>query len=230
VDTIPVLGFADPVSSWLHLCGVLAFAALAPRLIYKGRGHAGRIASLSVFVFSVLLLLSMSGTYHLLGEGTAREVLRRLDHAAIFVLIAGTFTPGHTILFRGFLRWGVLGFVWIAAVTSITLKTVFFEGFPEGLGLAMYLGLGWVGAVSAYFAWRRYGYRMLAPMLWGALAYTFGALLEFARWPVIWPGVIGPHEMFHVAVLAGIGWHWLFIWRFAHGAWDPDPGALLRKR
>jgi channel protein (hemolysin III family) len=221
METTSVLGFEDPVSSWLHLLGAVVFLVPAARLLHKGRGHKGRMFSLLVFVLSVELLLTMSGVYHLLPPGTARQVLRRLDHAAIFVLIAGTFTPGHTILFRGWMRWGVLGFVWVAAITSITVKTVFFKGFPEWLGLGMYLGLGWVGAISGVAAWRQYGFKLIAPMVWGALAYTFGAIFEFLRWPWIWPHVIGPHEMFHVAVLIALGYHWYFIYRFAHGAWDP---------
>lgn len=224
MGTEPLLGFQDPVSSWLHLGGALAFLLLAPRLLMRGRGSTGRIFSLLIFVFAVELQLCSSGVYHLLADGSdARAVLRRLDHAAIFVLIAGTFTPGHTILFRGWMRWGVLAFVWTAAITSLTLKTVFFRGFPEWLGLVFYLSLGWVGIVSGVAAWRRYGFSVMAPMLWGGVAYTVGAVLEFARWPTLWPGFIEAHELFHVFVLAGIGLHWRFIYRFAHGAWDPKP-------
>lgn len=222
--TDALLGFQDPVSSWLHFGGALAFLLLAPRLLYKGRGSPGRLFSLIVFVLAVELQLCMSGTYHLLPDGSAaRAVLQRLDHAAIFFLIAGTFTPGHTILFRGWMRWGILGLVWTAAITSITFKTVFFRDFPEWLGLVLYLSLGWIGAVSGYVIWRRYGWRRVSPMILGGIAYTLGAVLEFLRWPTLWPGVIEPHELFHVFVLAGIGFHWRFIFRFAHGAWNPQP-------
>lgn len=221
-----LLGFQDPVSSWLHLGGALVFLLLAPRLLHRGRGSAGRVFSLAVFVLAVLTQLSLSGVYHLLpDESAAREVLRRLDHAAIFVLIAGTFTPGHTILFRGWMRWGILAFVWIVAVTSLTLKTVFFQGFPEWLGLALYLALGWVGALSGALATYQHGFRVVAALLWGGIAYSIGAVLEFARWPILWPGLVEAHELFHVAVLVGIGFHWSCIYRFAHGVWDPKPFA-----
>lgn len=222
--TESLLGFQDPISSWLHLGGALIFLALIPRLLWKGRGSRGRLFSLVVFVLAVELQLCMSGVYHLLPEGSGdRAVLQRLDHAAIFILIAGTFTPGHTILFRGWMRWGILGLVWTGAITSITLKTVFFRGFPEWLGLVLYLSLGWVGAVSGYVVWRRYGWRLVGPLLLGGGAYTIGAVLEFLRWPTLWMGFIGPHELFHLFVLIGIGFHWQFIFRFAHGAWNPHP-------
>lgn len=207
---------ADPVSAATHLAGAVVFAVLSVRLLRRGRGGNARMAALSVFAFACVLLLGVSGTYHLLPAGSAsRDVLQRLDHAAIFVLIAASFTPPHVILFRGAMRWGMLALVWGAAVAGVVLKTVFFASVPEWLGLAMYLGLGWLGVISAAALARRYGWRAIRPILWGALAYTAGAVFEFLRWPVLLPGLVGPHEIFHIAVLAGISWHWTFILRVA---------------
>jgi channel protein (hemolysin III family) len=214
--TIP--GFSEPVSSLSHLGGALAFALLAIALLRRSVGDRTRIISLAVFAFSCVLLLGLSGVYHLLSPETAgRAVLKRLDHAAIFVLIAGSFTPVHAILFRGAWRWGMLSAVWGAALAGIVFKTVYFDSVPEWLGLTMYLGLGWFGVVSAAALARLYGWRSLRLVLWGALAYTAGAVVEFLRWPNLLPGIVGPHEMFHLAVLAGIGCHWAFISRIAFG-------------
>jgi len=213
-----IIGFSDPVSSLSHLAGAMVFALLSIILLQRGRGDFGRMASLSVFAFSSVLLLSLSGVYHLLSPGTAgREVLQRLDHAAIFVLIAGSFTPVHAILFRGAWRWGMLAGIWAAAITGLVLKTVFFATLPEWLGLLMYLGLGWMGVISALALGRRHGWRSVQLLVWGALAYTAGALIEFLRWPVLLPGIVGPHEIFHLAVLAGISCHWAFILGIASG-------------
>ena len=122
MPTIPIPGFADPVSSLSHLAGVLAFGILAVPLLLRARGHPGRIAALAVFALGAVFLLSMSGVYHLLPDGSAgRYVLRHLDHAAIFFLIAATFTPVHVILFRGAWRWGMLALIWTVAATGITL-------------------------------------------------------------------------------------------------------------
>ena len=215
---LSIAGFSDPVSSLTHLAAAAVFAVLGVILLHRGRGDRGRMLALSVFAFSCVLLLSLSGVYHLLSPGTAgREVLKRLDHAAIFVLIAGSFTPVHAILFRGAWRWGMLAGIWGAAIAGLILKTVFFATLPEWFGLLMYLGLGWLGVISALALARRYGWRSIRPILWGALAYTAGALIEFLRWPVLLPGIVGPHEIFHLAVLAGIGWHWAFILGIASG-------------
>jgi channel protein (hemolysin III family) len=215
---LSIAGFSDPVSSLTHLTGAVVFAILSFVLLRRGRGDLGRMLSLGVFAFSCVLLLSLSGVYHLLSPGTAgREVLKRLDHAAIFGLIAGTFTPVHAILFQGGWRWGMLLGIWSAAIAGLTLKTLSFATMPEWVGLLMYLGLGWMGVISAVAVARRHGHVVILPVLWGALAYTAGAVAEFLRWPQLLPGIVGPHEIFHLAVLAGIAWHWAFIMSIASG-------------
>jgi channel protein (hemolysin III family) len=209
---LAVAGLSDPVSSISHLGGALVFAFLAASLLRRGGGDRLRMVSLSVFAVACVLLLGLSGVYHLLSPDTAgRAVLKRLDHAAIFVLIAGSFTPVHIILFRGVWRWGTLAAIWGAAITGVVVKIVYFDVMPEWLGLTMYLGLGWLGVISAAALARLYGWRFVRPVIGGALAYTFGALAEFLRWPLLLPGILGPHELFHLAVLAGISFHWRFI-------------------
>lgn len=213
---LSISGFGDPLSALTHLAGAAVFARLGVSLIRQGRGEFPRTMSLVVFAFSGVLLLSISGTYHLWPPGGAfREVLLRLDHAAIFVLIAGSFTPVHAILFRGPWRWGMLAGIWTVALAGLTFKTVYFTAISEGFGLALYLGFGWLGLVSWIALVRRFGFRFARPVLWGALAYTSGALTDFLGWPVPVPGFVGAHELFHLAVLAGLSFHWMFIRSFA---------------
>ncbi len=214
----PIPGFSDPVSSLTHLVGAAVFFCLAPFLLYRGRGSTNRLVCLGVFAFSTVFLLSMSGVYHLLDVGgPARVVLQRLDHGAIFVLIAGSFTPTHGILFRGAWRWAPLVLIWLAAIVGVTLKTIFFDDMAEWLGLMFYLGMGWVGTISGLELWRRHGLAFIRPLIWGGLAYTAGGVLEFLEWPVLIPGVVGPHELFHVGVLIGVSMHWKFVAQFASG-------------
>jgi len=228
---LSIPGFSDPVSSLTHLAAAGAFAILGFFLIARGRGDARRMVSLALFAFSCVLLLSLSGVYHLLSPGTAaRSVLLRLDHAAIFVLIAGSFTPVHAILLRDRWHWHLLAWIWGAAIVGLTLKTVYFDTVPPWLGLVMYLGLGWLGLISTIALARRFGVRFVLPLVWGALAYTLGAVAEFLGWPVLVAGVVGPHEIFHLAVLAGISFHWAFIYRIAGaeriGALDAQVAVL----
>jgi len=218
MELYSIPGFSDPISSLTHLAGAAVFAVLTVFLLRRGWGNVGRFTSLTIFALTFLFLLSMSGVYHLLTPGTTgKAVLRRLDHSAIFAMIAGTFTPVHAILFRGLWRWGPLIFIWAAATTGICLKTVFFGGVSHWLGVSLFLAMGWVGIVPALMLWRRYGTSFIKPLICGAGAYTVGALLEMLHWPVLIPGIVGPHEVFHVAVLAGAGYHWHFVTQFASG-------------
>ena len=85
------------------------------------------------------------------------------------------------------------------------------------LFVTLTLAMGWFGIFSGVLLGRRYGYNFVKPLLLGGIAYSVGALFEFLHWFTIVPGVVHPHELFHVAVLAGVFWHWLFIWQFAKG-------------
>lgn len=218
---IPIPGFSEPVSSMTHLFGTVPFTVAAGFLIWhtvKRKPWGYNLLWISVLIFASLFMLSMSGVYHLLEPGgDARAVLQRLDHAAIFVMIAGTFSVAHAILFQGLGRWLVLAVMWVAVATAISLKSVFFNDFPEWFGLVLYLGFGWLGFVSGGWLWRRYGYRFIRPLLWGGIAYSIGAVAEFMGGPWLWPGVFGPHEFFHVMVLIGLALHWVFIAQFCQG-------------
>ena len=101
MQSIPFIGFSDPISSWSHLLAA-PVAFLGGYFLFKrGRGNKVRLFALGLYTFSLIFLFSMSGVYHLLDRGgAARSVLQRLDYAGIWILIAGTFTPIHTILFR----------------------------------------------------------------------------------------------------------------------------------
>ncbi len=213
---ISITGFSEPFSSLSHLIASGIFLALGIWLMYRGRSSHARVFALAIFVFSVVFLLAMSGVFHLLEPGgTARDVLQRLDHAGIFFLIAGTFTPVHGILFKRSLRWGVLLFVWTIAITGIVLKSIYFHDVAEWLSLSLYLGLGWVGALTGILLYRRFHFAFIKYLIYGAFAYTIGAIFEFLRTPVLIEGIIGPHEIFHIFVLFGISFHFMFIFQFS---------------
>ncbi len=214
IDPTSYLGIQDPVSSLTHLFGSLAFAILGVGLIQRGQGNRLRVAALLIYVAGVVLTLLASGLMHLAArESDARAVLVRLDHAAIFFLIAATYTPVHVIQFKGWMRWGVLVAIWTAAAAGMLLKIAFFGIVPEWLSLAFYLVLGWTGIFTAYALHRVVGFEPLIPIVLGALAYTVGALLDVSDLPDLVPGLIRNHELFHFFVLIGVASHWIYIRR-----------------
>lgn len=215
MDYYSIPGFTDPFASWTHLLAALGFLIGSVILYRKGRGNPVRVTALCVYSFSLVFLFSMSGVFHLLDHGSGRDVLQRLDHAGIWILIAGTFTPIHVILFRGIWRGLILSLIWTIAITGMVLEVVFFKSFPESLILSLFLGLGWFGALTGYHFRRTFHGESLQFLLAGGICYSVGALIDFVRWPVPWHGIIGPHDIFHILVVAGAYFHWRFIFDWA---------------
>jgi len=212
-------GFYEPFAAISHLLGAVVFLVLGCLLLRRGRGDRARMVFLGIYAVSAVVLFSLSGVYHMLVRGgAAQQVMGQLDHAAIFVLIAGTFTPGFGILYRGWVRWAGLLFIWSAAITGIVLTTVFYGTVAEGMRLTFYLTLGWSGTIATIDLWRRYGFPFIRPLVIGGVINTAAAVSQHFGWPILIPGVVHAHEMFHVVVFAGSVFHWLFIWQFAAGA------------
>jgi hemolysin III len=211
-------GCHEPFSAVSHLVGAVIFLYLGAMLLRRGAGDWLRLIFLGVYAVSCVLLFTMSALYHMMERGyVAHQVFERLDHSAIFLLVAGTFTPIHGILFRGWLRWGTLIVIWTAAIAGITLKAIFFESLPEWLGLSSFLALGWVGIFGALMLARQFGMAFIAPIVLGGLAYSLGAIMDYGGWPILIPGWVHSHDVFHVCVLFGAILHWRFIWRIARG-------------
>src|SRR5262245_29436332 len=194
----------EPVSAWSHCAGLLL--SLPGTLLLWRRSTGGRPAqraSLLVFGLSLASCYAASMLYHGLRIPSDRlAAFDRLDRIGIFLLIAGSYTPLAWCLMRGRWRWGTLATVWsIAAVASGLLAI---DGpFPPLLTTGLYLGMGW-GSIACYAEVARVAsHRALRPLVAGGLLYSVGAVLNLLRWPDLWPGMFGPHELFHLFVLAG---------------------------
>lgn len=228
----PFLGLHDPVSSLSHLTAAVAAVGAAWAMHRKGRGDAARTASLWVFSVAVLFLFTMSGVYHGLNPGPWRALFRRLDYAAIWIMIAGSATPVHTLLLRGHWRWGLTALFWGCAITCLILLELYFTRLPYWSIVSAYIGIGSLGLISFYHIRERCGWNETVLLFAGGLAYSGGAVIDFIDKPVLVPGVVGPHELFHVLVIAGALLHWLFIYNWADGqeptmraAWQAPPDA-----
>ena len=214
-------GFSDPMSSLSHLVGTVIFFLLSIPLLIGARRSRTTFFYCLQFSLAALFLLSISSVYHMMVVGgTARGVMLRLDIAAIFVMIASTFTVMHGILFTGWRRWAIVSLLWLITVVGVTLRIVFFEQIPGYVGDAIFLLMGWIGAVSAYLLWQKYHWRAIGPIVIGGLCYTIGALINTFDWPIFIDKVWGPHETFHLFVLAGLGVHWAFVWSIADGSFQ----------
>lgn len=217
IAVFPLPGCREPLSSLSHMLGALVFAAMAILLIRRGRGDWVRTASLVVMAASSVLLLLLSSAYHLSWPGPVRDFLLRADVAGIFLLIAGSMTPVHAILFSGRSRWLALVLIWTTAVLGILLRMIYHEFVTDAVGVSIFLLCGWGSLVTAIILWRRYGWGFIKPAVFAGASYTLGAIVLLLHGPTLVQGILGPHELWHFAVLCGLSMHWRFVFQFASG-------------
>ena len=185
----------------------LAFYLALPlgvALVYEADTARGRAAA-GVFAASVAAMFGTSGLYHRVEwSETARLWMRRVDHAGIYALIAGTYTPFGLLVLRGNWRVVVLAIVWSGAAASVALKFLWVEA-PKWISAVSGIGLGWVGVVVFPQLVSRIGIGGSLLVLAGGLGYTAGALVYAFRRPDPVPAVFGYHELFHAFVIVAVG-------------------------
>lgn len=231
-ENIPWLGLRDPVSSVTHFAACL-FALFATALFWRLSRAKGRRAQVAAGVFglSMVLLYGASATYHALRLPPDQlRFFQLLDHSAIYVLIAGTYTPAFCFLLpdRLYRRLFVAG-IWLFAAVGVGCKWAVPE-MPYWLTVGLYIGMGWVGVLTVVEMLRAIGVRGLAWCLWGGLSYTLGGLADLFQWPRAFPGLFGAHEVFHLFAMGGTFCHFVFMVRhvipFRGRAALPRPAPL----
>lgn len=176
---------------------------LAVLLALEVDTSAGRLAAIA-FGTSVAVMFGASALYHTVTWTEAkRRWLRRLDHAGIYALIAGTYTPVGLLVLTGNWRLAVLGIVWVGAATAIALKFLWVDG-PKWLSAAIGVALGWVAVVVFPQIIDRVGVAGSLLVLAGGIAYTAGAVVYALRRPDPFPTVFGYHEVFHALVIVAV--------------------------
>lgn len=214
-DEIVSFIFRNPVSASTHLLWC-ALAIYITGLLWRlSRGDRLRQLSTGTFGLSMVLLYGASGAYHAIprGDPWLIECFRKLDHSAIYVLIAGTYTPVFAVLLRGWLRTVLLALVWSLAGVGIAAKWLL-PWPPYGLTVALYIVMGWIGLLPVWQLIRAVGLRGMFWGLLGGIFYTMGGVCDAASWPILLPGVIGYHEVLHLLDMGGTLVHVFFIIRY----------------
>ena len=193
-----------------HGIGFLAALAATPILLVVAVGHdrATPVVGASIFAGTVLLLYLASTLYHALPRSRAKRVFRVLDHGAIFLVIAGTYTPFTLGVLRGGWGWTLFGLVWGLALAGVALEAIGALRY-RGLSTGLYLLMGWLVLIAIRPLW----FRVPAPgLLWllaGGLAYT-GGVAFFAAERLRYS-----HFLWHLCVLAGTSCHFVAVLRYA---------------
>jgi hemolysin III len=187
----------------LHQVAFFASLAAAPLLIFGADGGRARLAA-AVFAGSVAACFGASALYHrVTWTPQVRLWMRRVDHAGVYLLIAGTYTPVSLLVLRGAWRPAILAIVWTGAAAAIVLKFLW-VGAPKWLAAAIGIGLGWVAVAALPQLISHIDPVGVTLLVVGGLAYTAGAVVYARRRPDPAPAIFGYHELFHALTIVAV--------------------------
>jgi hemolysin III len=184
-----------------HQYAFFASLLLGAALVIGASGAAERTSAV-VFATALATMFGVSALYHrITWRPRARLWMRRLDHAAIYLLIAGTYTPFALLALTDVWRWTILPVVWGGALVGIVLRLAWVDA-PKWLAVTTGIALGWIGVVALPQLWAYAGLTGVGLLLAGGVLYTGGAIVYARRRPDPVPAVFGYHELFHALVIA----------------------------
>ncbi|MEV8266068.1 hemolysin III family protein [Microbacterium sp. NPDC076911] len=191
---------------WIHAATFPVTIVAGVVLIVVAEGSAAKWAC-AVFVATSMLLFGNSALYHRFNWGPkTKGVLKRIDHANIMLLIAGTYTPLAVLALEPPKGWILLAVVWGGALLGILFR-IFWINAPRWLYVALYLALGWAAVMYMPDLFRANAAMMVLVII-GGLLYTGGAIVYAMKKPNPWPGHFGFHEIFHVCTVLAFLCHW----------------------
>jgi hemolysin III len=184
--------------------GIIACAVAIPVLVLVSLPDPWRLATGLVFGLSALAMFVTSVIYHAARNPSLKAVLRKLDHSAIYLLIAGTYTPFTLVAMPGAWGWSLFAVIWTLAVLGIVSKLTLGFRYPR-LSVALYLGMGWLAVVAIKPLWDALTGAQLAWILAGGLLYTAGVPFY------VWKSRRYTHAVWHLFVLAGVACHYVAV-------------------
>lgn len=187
---------------------VLSVVALVVMLMWTtAYGNALHVVAVSIYGGSLILLYTASTLYHSFPWPRVKAYFQQLDHAAIFLLIAGTYTPFMVINLHGVWGWSFLSVAWSIAIIGVAIE-LFVKNPPKWLSLTLYLGLGWMALVAIKPMIDNVEPTGLLLLLAGGLAYTLGVVFY------VWHSLPYHHAIWHLFVLAGSAFHFFAIFYY----------------
>ncbi|MDX1671093.1 MAG: hemolysin III family protein [Balneolaceae bacterium] len=215
MDTHPLKKYIrEPVNGLTHLAGAI-FSVLGLFFLLDRALDIGSIqhfVAFLIFGLSMTLLYTASSLYHSLQvEESTIELLRKLDHSMIYVLIAGTYTPICLIVLDEPWKWAVLAVIWVVAVAGI-IKKLFWFHKTRMFSMVLYLGFGWAGIMFFPVLFDKMPIAFLVWIALGGLAYSVGTVFLGIEKPVLIPKWVEHHEIWHLFVMAGTFSHFYAIY------------------
>jgi hemolysin III len=210
--------FREPFSGLSHLGGAVLSAIGLAVLVAVSYGKPWHLTAFAIYGGSLILLYTASALYHLLPVGPHHvERLRTFDQVAIYLLIAGTYTPVCLISLRGAWGWSMLAGAWGVALAGSAAR-IAWRRKPEWLTFCLYLAMGWGSLIALSPLSASLKADGLYWLLFGGFFYTVGAVVFATNRPRLWPGTFGSHDLWHVFVLGGSACHFVMMLRFVAAA------------
>lgn len=201
---------SEHFASYSHFFGVI-LSLLGILLLLQRASSNSDILLAVIYTLSNVILFGCSGFYHALKqEENEISVWRKLDHIAIFIMIAGTYTPICFIYLEGFWKWGIIIVQWSLVICGLVLKLMIMNT-PRYITTGIYLLQGWMAILPLYQLFKSMSALSLVLMAVGGILYTIGAIIYNKKKPNPLPGKFGFHEIFHVLILMGATTHYLVI-------------------
>ena len=223
VDDLPQ-GLADTVADligrprargWIHLCSAVTstVGGLALVLVAGLASSPTALVATVIYTVTIVAMFSVSAVYHRKHwhSPAALKWMKRLDHSAIFVFIAGSYTPFALLAMPPPTAAHVLTIVWTGAAAGVALKMLW-PSAPRWVGVPLYLLLGWVAIWFAGTLLEGAGPDVVILLVLGGVLYNVGAILYGVRWPNPWPHTFGYHEFFHALTAAAAISHYIAVW------------------
>lgn len=197
----------EKISAYTHGGAIPVMAIGTAVLVYLSRGNLNLQIVSMIYGLSAILLFTASFLYHCRKSGeNDTSIWRKLDHSAIFLLIAGTYTPMCYLYLDGWMRWGILIAQWSLVFSGIIFK-LFFINAPRVIGTAIYLIMGWIVVVPISRLVNTMPGDAMFFLAAGGLSYTVGAIIYAIKKPNPLPDYFGFHEIFHIFIIAGAAFH-----------------------
>ncbi|MGL4913278.1 MAG: PAQR family membrane homeostasis protein TrhA [Romboutsia sp.] len=207
----------EPINGFTHLVGaVLSFFGLLALVIKTSLNSPDTIALTAVIIFglSMILLYAASATYHLVvSSDKVISFLRRLDHAMIFVLIAGSYTPFCLIALQGVTGWVLFGIIIAAAVAGVCFKLIWFK-CPRWISTVIYVAMGWISIFLIVPLYKALSLEGITLLIGGGIFYTIGALIYATKPAFLKSKYMGYHEIFHIFIMLGTLTHFFCIFNY----------------
>ncbi|RDY22579.1 hemolysin III family protein [Romboutsia maritimum] len=209
--------FREPINGFTHLLGaILSLAALLALVVRTTLTNPSplNLASVIIFGISLMLLYSASATYHLaVAKEDTIKFLRRIDHAMIFILIAGSYAPFCLISLNGPKGWVLFSVIMAVAILGVSFKLIWFN-CPRWISTLIYVAMGWMAMFLIGPLYKALSFNGIILLVGGGVFYTIGALIYGAKPKFLKFKSFEHHEIFHIFIMLGSLTHYICIFKY----------------